>query len=128
MTELGPWRVWLEIKGPKTKVNPNQIKWWYEEMVAGGLVFCLRHPNDLGHVYEEIGFPLAAPTFTTLPPDLLREADTQAAVKSALRTHRWGISDMSQGFRPGGAKHGTTRQRKGIPDMYVTHPRMVRRD
>ena len=125
---LGPWRLWLEIKGPNTKVSRDQVAWWYEEMAAGGLVFCLRHPRELEAVYAEIGFPLQNLSFNILPDHLLREEDVQAAVRSALRTHGWGISDMSQGYRPGGKRHWTTRQRKGIPDMYVTHAPIVRRD
>lgn len=33
------------------------------------------------------------------------------------------VWSLSQGYRPGGKRHGTTRQTKGLPDLWVVPPR-----
>ena len=32
------------------------------------------------------------------------------------------VNNLSQGYRPGGRRHGTTRQSKGLGDLYVQFP------
>jgi hypothetical protein len=49
------------------------------------------------------------------------EKDVQKSVKAALRLFGFHISDFSQGYRPGGGRHGSTRQTPGIPDLYCQH-------
>lgn len=122
---------WIECKGPRTPVQPHQWRWWYGSMAAGVPVFCVRHPNDLNALFEDIGFqtPLSAGerriqadgTYT-------READVQRDVKALLQMYGFNVSDLSQGYRPGGRRHATTRQTPGIPDMWVTRPTDQRPD
>lgn len=52
----------------------------------------------------------------------LTEKDVQRQVKKVLALYGFTVSDFSQGYRPGGRRHGTTRQTKGIPDIYAQHP------
>jgi len=61
---------------------------------------------------------------TTVPAP--READVQRDVKAAYEACGCVVANFSQGYRPGGRRHGTTRQTKGIPDLYVFPP--LRRD
>lgn len=35
------------------------------------------------------------------------------------------VANFAQGYRPGGRGHATTRQTKGIPDLYVFPPRRL---
>lgn len=32
------------------------------------------------------------------------------------------VYNLAQGFRPGGRRHGTTRQTKGLPDLWIFFP------
>lgn len=45
----------------------------------------------------------------------------QAEVKKVLALHGYLISDFSQGYRPGGSRHASTRITCGVPDVYVQH-------
>lgn len=49
------------------------------------------------------------------------ERQVQASVKKALKMFGFHVSDFSQGYRPGGRRHGSTRQTPGIPDCYAQH-------
>lgn len=116
---------WLEIKGPKTPVSRDQVRWWYRTIAAGVPVFCVRHPQDLEAVFEEIGFQRPLPTGA---PRLdvggvySRESDVQRDVKAILELYGFDVTDTSQGYRPGGRRHGTTRITRGTPDLFVTRP------
>lgn len=52
----------------------------------------------------------------------MREADVQHGVVDFYQTAGGVVCDLSQGFRPGGRRHGTTRQTKGLGDLYVFFP------
>lgn len=49
------------------------------------------------------------------------EREVQREVKRVLALHGYIVSDFSQGYRPGGKRHGTTRQTPGVPDLYCQH-------
>lgn len=52
----------------------------------------------------------------------MTEAETQRAIKLALGALGFEVAaDTSQGYRPGGRRHATTRITKGVPDLYVRH-------
>lgn len=51
------------------------------------------------------------------------EKDVQRDVMALLRGCGCRVFNLSQGYRPGGARHGTTRQTRGLPDLYVFPPR-----
>lgn len=50
------------------------------------------------------------------------EAQVQERVKAVYRAVGCVVASFSQGWRPGGKRHATTRQTKGIPDLYVFPP------
>lgn len=52
-----------------------------------------------------------------------REAQVQQRVVAIYRAAGASVCNLAQGFRPGGRRHGTTRQTKGLPDLYVFLPR-----
>lgn len=52
----------------------------------------------------------------------MTETDAQREIKRALARLGFYVSDLSQGYRPGGKRHGTTRITKGVPDLYFQHP------
>jgi hypothetical protein len=56
----------------------------------------------------------------TSPQQLEREIQRQ--VKAAYEACGCFVANFSQGYRPGGKRHATTRQTKGIPDLYVFPP------
>ena len=49
------------------------------------------------------------------------EAQVQHACRELLHTLGWWTGNFSQGYRPGGRRHGTTRQTKGLPDFIAIH-------
>lgn len=51
------------------------------------------------------------------------EKDVEREIVKALSKMGFFVSTLSQGYRPGGRRHATTRQTKGIPDLYFQHPR-----
>lgn len=51
------------------------------------------------------------------------EASVQQRVVAIYRAAGATVCNLAQGYRPGGRRHGTTRQTKGIPDLYVFLPR-----
>ena len=51
------------------------------------------------------------------------EAQVQKRVVATYKAAGGAVCSFSQGFRPGGKRHGTTRQTKGIPDLLVFLPR-----
>jgi hypothetical protein len=51
------------------------------------------------------------------------ERDVKRAVIDTYRQFGCVAWNLDQGFRPGGGRHGTTRQTKGLADVYVTFPR-----
>lgn len=53
-----------------------------------------------------------------LPPS---EAAIQKHVKFALAVYDYQVYDLSQGYRPGGKRHASTRQTPGIGDLYAIH-------
>jgi hypothetical protein len=53
------------------------------------------------------------------------ERDVQKSVVGAYEAVGCIVANFSQGYRPGGRRHGTTRQTKGIPDLYVFPPLSV---
>lgn len=54
------------------------------------------------------------------------EKDVQRAVVQIYRTVRCKVYNLSQGFRPGGKRHATTRQTKGLGDLYIIPPQVER--
>lgn len=50
------------------------------------------------------------------------ERDVQRRVVAVYRTVGCIVWSLSQGYRPGGPRHATTRQSKGLPDLYVMCP------
>lgn len=50
------------------------------------------------------------------------ERNVQRDVKAVYEACGCNVANFSQGYRPGGRRHGTTRQTKGIPDLYVFPP------
>ena len=52
----------------------------------------------------------------------MTERELQKAGTDLLKTLGFDVSNLSQGYRPGGKRHATTRQTKGIPDTFATHP------
>ncbi len=52
----------------------------------------------------------------------MKEDAVQRAVRILYESYGGQWYNLSQGFRPGGARHGTTRQSKGIPDLWVFFP------
>lgn len=51
------------------------------------------------------------------------EAMVQQRVVAILRAAGCIVYNLSQGYRPGGKRHGTTRQSKGLADLWVFVPR-----
>jgi hypothetical protein len=49
----------------------------------------------------------------------ITEAQTQQAVRDLFERVGGFVSNLAQGYRPGGRGHGTTRQTKGLADLYV---------
>ncbi len=112
----GPWAFWIEVKGPKTPVNEDQQRIGASLKAAGIPWFVVRHPNDLHKVMETVGFPITEADFRG---EYSRENDVQTAIKQVLKVWGFDIIDTSQGYRPGGKRHGTTRITKGTPDLFV---------
>lgn len=54
----------------------------------------------------------------------MTERQTQNASKRLLEALGFWVADTSQGYRPGGRRHGTTRVTKGLPDLYAIHERL----
>ena len=50
------------------------------------------------------------------------EATVQRKIKHLAAMLGFHISDTSQGYRPGGRRHGTTRITAGFPDLFMMHP------
>lgn len=50
------------------------------------------------------------------------EREVQRRVVALYKSAGCTVYSLSQGYRPGGAGHGTTRQTKGLPDLYVFPP------
>ena len=115
-TEGGPWAFWIEVKGAQTPVKPEQIDMGERMWEAKVPWFVCRHPSELNSILTTVGFP---PPEFELNGDFSRENDVQKAIKTILKTKGFQIIDTSQGFRPGGKRHGTTRITKGTPDLYV---------
>lgn len=49
------------------------------------------------------------------------ERDAQRGVVQLYQGCGCVVFSLSQGYRPGGKRHGTTRQTKGLPDLLVCH-------
>lgn len=47
------------------------------------------------------------------------EHEVQQRVKAVYRAAGCYVANLSQGYRPGGRRHGTTRQTRGLPDLWV---------
>lgn len=50
------------------------------------------------------------------------ERMVQRAIKTLARAIGFHVTDFSQGYRPGGPRHATTRQTPGVPDLLLMHP------
>ena len=50
------------------------------------------------------------------------EKVVQAHVRGLYKQLGGIVFDLSQGYRPGGRRHGTTRQTKGLADLFVFFP------
>lgn len=50
------------------------------------------------------------------------EKDVQTRVTRLLKACGGKVYNLAQGYRPGGNRHGTTRQSKGLPDLFVFFP------
>lgn len=144
----GPWDFWIEMKGTDTPIKPTQARWWCRRIAAGIPVFCLRNSSGLKDVLELVGFPHHITrkdgidqTVASLVDRVVtmefcgqimrrlhdRETEDQAQkwTKTLLVAHGFRVLDTSQGFRPGGPRHATTRMEKGTPDLYVTREAVV---
>jgi len=55
-------------------------------------------------------------------PPVPTERQVQAAVVDLFRQLGGRVCSLSQGYRPGGPRHGTTRQTKGLADLRVFFP------
>lgn len=53
----------------------------------------------------------------------MKEAAVQISVRILYESYGGEWYNLSQGYRPGGPRHGTTRQTKGLPDLWVFFPR-----
>lgn len=53
--------------------------------------------------------------------ELVKEVEVQWQVKRAAEALGFACYDTSQGYRPGGRRHGTTRVTKGFPDLVLIH-------
>ena len=51
----------------------------------------------------------------------ITEAQVQTSIKGLWRNIGGFVNDLSQGYRPGGRRHGTTRITKGVADLYLQH-------
>jgi hypothetical protein len=51
----------------------------------------------------------------------ITEPQVQEAIKTLWRALGGFTNDLSQGYRPGGRRHGSTRQTKGLADLYLQH-------
>lgn len=51
----------------------------------------------------------------------ITETQVQEKIKSFWRSIGGFVNDLSQGYRPGGRRHGSTRQTKGLADLYLVH-------
>lgn len=114
--EGGPWAFWIEVKGKETKITPEQKSIGQKMWAAEVPWFVARLPDDLNTILRTVGFPQLNIEFSG---NFSRESDVQNAIKTALKARGFQIIDTSQGFRPGGKRHGTTRITKGTPDLYV---------
>ena len=54
----------------------------------------------------------------------MKEDAVQRAVRILYESYGGQWYNLSQGFRPGGVRHGTTRQSKGLPDLWVFFPKV----
>lgn len=52
----------------------------------------------------------------------MKEAAVQVAVRVLYEAYGGEWYNLSQGYRPGGARHETTRQTKGLPDLWLFFP------
>jgi hypothetical protein len=52
-----------------------------------------------------------------------REKDVKRGVVKFLRDIGCHVYNLDQGYRPGGRRHATTRQTKGLPDLFAVWPR-----
>ncbi len=52
----------------------------------------------------------------------MREDAVQRAVRTLYEAYGGEWYNLSQGYRPGGKRHATTRQSKGLPDLWVFFP------
>jgi len=52
----------------------------------------------------------------------MKEEAVQRAVRILYESYGGEWYNLSQGYRPGGPRHGTTRQSKGLPDLWVFFP------
>ena len=55
-------------------------------------------------------------------PSVPTEREVKHAVVEFYRMMGVTVWNLDQGFRPGGRRHGTTRQAKGLSDLYCTWP------
>jgi len=135
-----------KIKRTPAQVDNNragyQAQWAYRTMAAGVPVFLLRNSSQIKDVLELVGFPhrihrkmgidqslpvgeqevmleFIGASIRTMN-DRENEGEVQTIVSKILKSHSFSVTDTSQGYRPGGARHGTTRITLGTPDLYVT--------
>lgn len=114
-TRGGPWAFWIEVKGPETPTKVHQWQMGYKLMAANVPWFVVRHPNEINDVLELVNFANLGVDFRG---EYSRESDVQKAIKRILEVSKFTVIDTSQGFRPGGKRHGTTRITLGTPDLY----------
>lgn len=50
------------------------------------------------------------------------ENSVQKKIKQLASHYGYHVSDTSQGYRPGGRRHGTTRITRGFPDLFMMNP------
>lgn len=65
---------------------------------------------------------------TALSAPVPLEKDVQRKVVALLKACGFRVWSLSQGFRPGGPRHGSTRQSLGLADLYAIPPQPSRID
>jgi hypothetical protein len=118
----GPWRFWIECKATGGRCSADQLAWHAQERAAGGVVLVVDSVQAMVHLMrQDVGWEKDVLGYR-MPMGRQLEAEVQKACKALLRAWQFKVSDTSQGYRPGGKRHGTTRITKGVPDLYVTRP------
>lgn len=66
--------------------------------------------------------PVKKQALRTVAAKVPTEREVHYEVKRAYEAVGCFVANLAQGYRPGGKRHATTRQTKGIPDLYIIPP------